>query len=84
MATINPWDAEVDEGSATPTPKAVKKPMPKPKPAPKTVPVGQAEVDDGILNKKCGGTIKKMASGGMASSRGDGCAQRGKTKGRMV
>ena len=39
--------------------------------------------------KKKGGVIKKMASGGMtsrsssASSRGDGIAQRGKTKGRM-
>lgn len=34
-----------------------------------------------------GGTVKKMASGGMArssaSSRGDGCAVRGKTKGRI-
>jgi hypothetical protein len=30
-----------------------------------------------------GGKIKKMASGGSASSRGDGIAQRGKTKGRM-
>jgi hypothetical protein len=32
-----------------------------------------------------GGKVKKMASGGMtASKRGDGIAQRGKTKGRMV
>jgi len=31
-----------------------------------------------------GGKVKKMASGGSASSRGDGCAVRGKTKGRMV
>jgi hypothetical protein len=31
---------------------------------------------------KKGGKVKKMASGGMA--RGDGLAQRGKTKGRMV
>jgi hypothetical protein len=30
-----------------------------------------------------GGKVKKMASGGSASSRGDGCAMRGKTKGRM-
>ena len=27
--------------------------------------------------------VKKMASGGSASSRADGCAQRGKTKGMM-
>lgn len=36
---------------------------------------------------KKGGKVKKMASGGKvssASSRADGCAQRGKTRGRMV
>lgn len=27
---------------------------------------------------------KRMASGGSASARADGCAQRGKTRGRMV
>ena len=27
---------------------------------------------------------KKMANGGSASSRADGCAQRGKTRGKMV
>jgi hypothetical protein len=32
---------------------------------------------------KRGGAVKKMASGGMASSRGDGIAQRGKTRGKM-
>lgn len=31
-----------------------------------------------------GAKPKKMAAGGSASSRADGCAQRGKTKGRMV
>ena len=39
------------------------------------------------LGMKKGGKVKKMASGGKvssASSRGDGCAQRGKTRGRMV
>ena len=39
------------------------------------------------LGMKKGGKVKKMASGGKvssASSRADGCAQRGKTKGRMV
>lgn len=39
-------------------------------------------------NMKRGGKVKKMAKGGSvkssASKRGDGCAQRGKTKGRMV
>jgi hypothetical protein len=31
---------------------------------------------------KCG--TKKMAKGGSASSRADGCAVKGKTKGRIV
>jgi hypothetical protein len=30
------------------------------------------------------GPVKKLSKGGSASSRGDGCAQRGKTRGRMV
>jgi len=30
------------------------------------------------------GTVTKMKKGGSASSRADGCAQRGKTRGRMV
>ena len=33
---------------------------------------------------KRGGAVKKMSSGGSASSRADGCAVKGKTKGRMV
>jgi hypothetical protein len=39
------------------------------------------------LGMKKGGSVKKMASGGKVSSaskRGDGCAIRGKTKGRMI
>jgi hypothetical protein len=40
-----------------------------------------------MAGKKCA-VAKKMAKGGMvkspASKRGDGCAQRGKTRGRMV
>ena len=37
-------------------------------------------------NKRNGGSVKvkKMAKGGSASSRADGCAVRGKTKGRMI
>ena len=31
-----------------------------------------------------GASVKKMAKGGSASSRADGCAQRGKTRGRMI
>ena len=33
---------------------------------------------------KHGGKVKKMASGGSASSRADGIAQRGKTRGTML
>ena len=39
------------------------------------------------LGMKKGGSVKKMANGGKVSSaskRGDGCAVRGKTKGRMI
>lgn len=40
-----------------------------------------------MSGKKKGGSIKKMAKGGSissASKRADGCATKGKTKGRMV
>ena len=33
---------------------------------------------------KHGGAVKKMAKGGTASKRADGCATKGKTKGRFV
>lgn len=33
---------------------------------------------------KKGGKVKKMAAGGSASKRADGCAVRGKTRGKMV
>jgi hypothetical protein len=33
---------------------------------------------------KKGGAVKKMAKGGTASKRADGCATKGKTKGRFV
>lgn len=49
-------------------------------------PVGSTERPNLVYKK--GGPVKKMASGGAvkssASSRADGCAARGKTKGRMV
>jgi hypothetical protein len=35
-------------------------------------------------NNAKGGSIKKMAAGGSASKRADGCATKGKTKGRFV
>ena len=39
--------------------------------------------DERIANLKKGGSVKKMSTGGSASRRGDGIAQRGKTKGRL-
>jgi len=51
------------------------KPVPKPKPTPKppTYP-DSVPVDE---------PVKSMAKGGSASSRADGCAERGKTRGKM-
>ena len=45
----------------------------KPKPMPNATP-------EGVKNLK----MQKLAKGGTASARADGCAQRGKTKGTMV
>jgi hypothetical protein len=36
------------------------------------------------MGMKKGGSVKKMSSGGSASSRADGCATKGKTKGTQV
>jgi hypothetical protein len=44
----------------------------------------QAETYDMSIGIKRGGAVKKMASGGSASSRADGCAVKGKTRGRMI
>jgi hypothetical protein len=46
---------------------------------------GQPAVHRSVDGKSGGmGPIKKMAKGGSASSRADGCATKGKTKGRFV
>lgn len=76
---IEAWEAEVDNGSATPTPK-VKKPTPKLPP--------EAE-NDGPPKDSKGRDIqprpyKKGGSVSSASKRADGCVTKGKTKGRMV
>ena len=39
---------------------------------------------DYYKGKKAGGSCKGYAKGGSASSRGDGCATKGHTKGRMI
>jgi hypothetical protein len=58
----------------TPVDEPVIKPKPKPKPKPPVYP-DSVPVDE---------PVKKMAKGGSASSRGDGIAQRGKTKGTQI
>ena len=48
-------------------------------------PAGMAPVDPSkAMMMKKGGAVKKMAKGGTASKRADGCATKGKTKGRFV
>jgi hypothetical protein len=37
-----------------------------------------------LLEKKANGGMAKMAKGGSASSRADGCCTKGKTRGKMV
>lgn len=63
----------------------MKKAAPKSSPAPRNDSESIAERTNpmGDVYKK-GGKVKKMAGGGSASSRGDGCAMRGKTRGKMV
>jgi len=39
---------------------------------------------DTPIKRAKGGAVKKYAAGGSVSKRADGCAQRGKTRGRMV
>lgn len=42
-----------------------------------------ARTYEGLEGMKKGGAVKKMASGGSASKRADGCAIRGKTRGKL-
>jgi hypothetical protein len=70
-------------------PEAEEKPKAKPKAKPKTEPKKKTSSFEGRTSPFAGKTsvFKKMASGGSVSSaskRADGCAVKGKTKGRMV
>lgn len=80
-----------------PLPKAMPKPAPKVVPMPTDVnrdEMRNADLQREMANqatpmgKKCGGSIKAYKKGGSvkssASSRADGCAQRGKTRGRFI
>ena len=72
MADVKyPKDVPVDEPVAKPRQAAsAPKPAAKAKMYPDSVPVDEP--------------VKRMAKGGSASSRADGCAQRGKTRGTQV
>ena len=50
----------------------------------KGAPAAMVKHEMAEMGMKKGGAVKKMASGGSASSRADGCATKGKTKGAMV
>ena len=66
--------ADVKYPDATPVDEpTVKKVKPAPKPAPKPIYPDSVPVDEPV----------KKAKGGTASSRADGCAERGKTRGMM-
>ena len=56
----------------------VDEPVSKPKPVPKPKPV---QYPDSVPVDE---PVKKMAKGGSASSRADGCCVKGKTRGTMV
>jgi hypothetical protein len=64
---------------------AVKKPTPK-KPTPKKPTPKDSVFREGmpVPQDIDGASVKKMAKGGSASSRADGCATKGKTRGKMV
>jgi len=57
--------------------------MPMRRPMPPAMPAGDGGMAPPMGMKK-GGSVKKMSSGGSASNRADGCATKGKTKGKQV
>ena len=75
--------AEAPKAEAPKAETAAKKEEPKQK-----RPSSVKDLEPGYLwqprGRKAGGTVKKMAKGGSVSKRADGCAMKGKTKGRMV
>ena len=73
---------DIDSASATKSPK--KPPAPKPS-APKPSAPKDSVFREGmpVPQDIDGGSVKKMAKGGSVSSRADGIAQRGKTRGKM-
>jgi hypothetical protein len=70
-----PMNPESAPAAKKPMPKAPKKPVPKDTVFREGMPVPQ-DID--------GRSVKRMAKGGSASSRADGCITKGKTKGTMI
>ena len=69
----------IKEGDMSPETKALPDEVVKP---PKGI--GESEKDmDPIPTKKKGGMVKKYSKGGTASSRADGIATKGKTRGKI-
>ena len=69
-----------------PRPAVVSTRPPRPAPTGPMTPVrggGMAPASVATMMKK-GGKVKCMAKGGSASKRADGCATKGKTRGRMI
>jgi hypothetical protein len=75
-------DKQMHSGKKTDMDKLKKGGMPMVMQGGKKMPAFAAKGDAPMMKK--GGGVKKMASGGMASSRADGCATKGKTKGTMI
>jgi len=64
---------------------AVKKPMPKMPPPKKSAPKDTVFREGMPVPQDIDGkSVKRMAKGGTASNRADGCAIKGKTKGTMI
>jgi hypothetical protein len=84
MAIVNNVPSPPDMETSKYDPRlAPKKPKPKPKPKPKTADMGVMDMmSEEVVTAKSGGMM--YSKGGSASSRADGCAKRGKTKGTMV
>ena len=81
-AMTEPAGEDAKPKKAKPMPKPV--PKPKPKPAPEGINPTPQHVTEPVVEKKHGGMTKAYAKGGVVKARGDGCAQRGHTKGRYI
>ena len=84
MAIVNnvPSPPDMDSSKYEPDLNKPKKPMPKPKPKPKPKKAELFDVEEEVVTAKRGGMM--YSKGGSASSLADGCAKRGKTRGKMI